>query len=248
MNLRLSDIFGGAMAYWRRDKAVLLPVSGLFFFLPVLAFQLFIMRPELPATATNEQVMETMIAWFSGNVHWMFLERLVTLFGAGVVLALLLDPTRPTLRDALGQAARRMPVLIAIWLVVTLLFLGGWMLFFVPGLYVLGRVFLVYAVGMAERRGPIDSVARGLALSRGRGWLFLLAAMVFYAGGFLLSAVAGGIAPLDRSTMAGEILGMVSDAGVALVSALVSLFVALAQAAAYARLTAGGAEAPGNGA
>lgn len=221
-------------AMWRADRALLWPVAGMFLFLPSFAALLFLPTPG-PAE-TLEEANRQLFAWIGDNIVWLALEQLVMLAGGGVVYALLLDPARPTLAEALRRAVSVLPQLAAATLLALLAMVTGLFFFVLPGAYVLGRTMLVGAVVVRERAGPAAAIARAVALTTGRGWLlFAIQAAVLLAGQLAVVLVSG-LAPASAGGFAGALVDALS-AGVAAATTLVMLLV---KVATYRRLANSG--------
>jgi len=162
-----------AWALFRRERGLLLPIAGLFLFLPQLAQLLLLPEvPELPADRTPE----ALAAWFQGSYTawatitgpWILLGYLLVLFGSAAMLALFLDEGRldvaGALRRALGLAPRYLLASILIGIPVGI---GSWLLV-LPGIYLLGRLMLTGPAVMASPSlGAVRAAATSWRLTRG---------------------------------------------------------------------------------
>lgn len=244
MRLDLARAVADAAAQWRRDRDVLTRVAAVFFFLPSLAFRLFVPEPApLPEgiEVTPEMAVEQMLGWLGANAHWLLGERLIESFGCAVLLAMLLDPRRLQLGDAMREAARRFGLFVVASVAALALVGLGWMAFVLPGLYLVGRTFLVGAVVMAEPDRPAAALLpRAIAITRGHGWVLLLVATALFATSYFgavfvgeaLFALQGGGPVLAAVQMLLDMLGAALSAAVVLATVLVqaSLYRALAAA------------------
>lgn len=238
MSFTLSEIAADAGRLWRRERALLLPVAGLFYFLPALALLLLLPQPEAPADPASDAAGEALIAYATDNAGAILGANLANIVGAMLLLLLFLGRPRPTMAEAFRRGATLFPafllVVLAMW---AMLFVGAFLI--LPAFYLIGRFFLVTSVAAAEGpQGPVRAMARSFELTRGRGWLlFVLAAAVFVAGQLLVT-IAG---TADRALIAG---GMGSpptfilfNALAAFASAGASVLTLLMKVAVYRRVT-----------
>ncbi len=242
MRLDFAGVFADALTLWRKESDLLVRIAGVFFFLPAYAFRLFVPVPQ-PAPeageATAEAAFAQMVQWFTANAHWLLAERLVELFGGAVLFALLLAERRPTAGEAMAAALRRLPVYVLVYAAAMALIAAGWMIFILPGLYLLGRTFLTGAVVMAEPgRGPGDALLRAFRLTQGNGWLLLLATMVIFSVGYFGAVLIGELyLGLGLEGFVGDAVRALLDALGATIAAAVALAMVLVQTAAYRRLS-----------
>lgn len=198
MKLSFTGVFADAGAMWRSERDVLLRVAAVFLFLPSLAAQLFLPVPDIAKADTREAMAEAIMAWFGTYGGWFVLELVVIAYGAGVLLVLLLERQRPTVREALVRGLRLLPGLLIAWTSVLMLVSLGSMLLIVVAFYVGGRLLLVGPVVVAEPgRGPFLALVDGIRLSAWRGWMLAAVAIV--------TVVAGQVAQLVPGTLIGAL-------------------------------------------
>lgn len=234
MRLNFGGVFADAGAIWRAERDVLVPVAGVFAFLPVLALGLFVPTPELDALA-DEALWEAVVQWYAANGIWLALTMLVQFFGAATILVLLLDAARPPIGRAMARVVGLMPALLLGALGVGLLVGLGSMLLLVPGLYAIGRCYLVWPVLVAEpQRGAPGGFGEALRLTGGNGWRLFAVTMTVLLPAYFLVQILGA---------AGDSAGQLGNAVVAILVALVSAASGVAQlllqVAAYRRLRQG---------
>jgi hypothetical protein len=248
MTIDLPAVFADAWQRWRRDRQLLLPIAGLFLFLPQFGF--YVLSSPMPAIPAGEAVDPAALlapgsplaTWLTQNAPGMLASVLLMAFGALTVLTLYLggEPQTP------GTAMRRAVSLYPRYLLAAIV-AGipaapvqlGLLILAVPCLYLLGRLLLLGAVLVAER--PISvgaAIVRSFALTRRRG----LAMMGLAA----LALVAGMLAPLPfrllRDALQGA--GEVNPVAVAIaeavgsgIAAAVALATGLFQVSLYRRLS-----------
>ncbi|KQM95453.1 hypothetical protein ASE70_01720 [Sphingomonas sp. Leaf22] len=247
MRLDIGAAVRDAVAIWRRDRDVIVAVAGVFFFLPNLALSLLLTTAQTQvsvgaAGAADERAMlAVMQAQLIDNAPWFGLQLLVELIGIAVLLTLLLDSTRPTVGEALRSVARRLPVLVAATLLVNAAKTVGLLLLVLPGLYVIGRVFVVMPVLVAEpERRFGDAMSRALALTRGHVLQLLSLSALLYFGGQLIALLLTNTASaVSRSGGNPVTMAMLATA-IAFVGAAMSTAFALVRATVYRRLASRG--------
>lgn len=128
MKFDSNSAWNQAIASISANRAVLLPVAGVFFLLPSLAstwlmsdaYQLLIANLRNPA-GLNDALQQV-----GGKIYGFGLVSFaIQMVGYMAMLALLTDRTRPTVGQAIGGAVRSLPTLVA----ATLLFFVGYALF-----------------------------------------------------------------------------------------------------------------------
>lgn len=188
-------------AFLRREWRLIAPVAFAFTALPQLALQ----------SAYGDR-MTAPITQFQPWMGWLLPVILVQLIGSLAITALALTP-RISVGEALAQAGRRLPVLVAAGALVTLgLSIGTILLLVVlsfvglllgattqslTGLGVTVSVLAMIVAGtrllplpgvvMAGGLGPIASLRQAWALTRGRFWRLLAPVLLLAIAVFILS-------------------------------------------------------------
>lgn len=170
-----ATLLAAAWRLFRRDRAALGAIAGLFVFLPAFAVMLLSDPiPPLPAAPREQAAMEAwmnaVMAWGRGNAPGYVLADLIGLFGAAAIAMLLLSPDRPTVAEALRGAARRIVPFAGISLLTAIpVGLGLW-LFVLPGLYAQARLLVAIPLLAANpATGVGDALSGSLRHTRGRG-------------------------------------------------------------------------------
>lgn len=245
MRLRATDLVADAWGLWRGDRAALLGVAGLFWFLPAFALALLVPPPPA-APASNAPMMRQLLLrldslqhWIDNGGGWVLLGPAIGAVGTLAVLALYLDRTRPDVRGALLLGLALWPRFMLLSAMVGLMALVGLALWVLPMFWVLGRVMPAAPALLAERPlGAAAAVARGFGLSRGAS--LPLAALSAATLGL------GWIAQRPLLALDGWLRGqpdgpnpvalMTVDAVAAAADTVVALATALLAVAAYRRL------------
>lgn len=248
MTATLRTIAAHALAFWRRDSALLLPLSGLFVFVPQYAVLLLI--PPMPANPPGgameawSKALEPWVALYAG---WYILAVVVAQYGSLAIVSAYAQPRLP-IGGAMARAARLLLRSVLATLLVTLpcgtallLSLGipGAPLVVVPGIvYILARTVLTGAVVLGEpATGAAAAVVRSWRLTRGHAL-----AVTLLVGGLLLAGQTLGavVVLVERGVRSGPfanpvLLAMI-DALAAGVTWAAAVALALVQVALYRRL------------
>jgi hypothetical protein len=230
MRIDLAAAATNAWALFKRDRDVLLALSGMFLFLPTLATLLLI--PSAPkklaagaSRAMIEQWANGYADWLVGNLPWLGLSATASLFGSLAVIAFYVDPARPDVSGAMLAALRRFPGYLALMFVITLVASLGLLLLIVPGLWVLGRTMLAGPAMIGTRSGAAEAVRRSVDWTRGHGLVLAGLAGVGTFGGQLL---ASPFLALDEALRSADAANPVAIAIVNIGAAAAASVVALA--------------------
>lgn len=245
MKLDIGAAVRDALAIWRRDREVLVAVAGLFFFLPNLALSLLLTAsdrvPIDPAKRDDGAMLAWLQTYLTENAHWLAIQALAELVGIAVLLALLLDPARPTVAEALRMVFRRLPVLAGATMLVFTAKVGGLLLFILPALYVIGRVFVVLPVLIAEpQRRFGDAMTRALTLTKGHVLQLVSLSALLYFGAQLVALLLGSTASAVSRGGGNPVTTAMLAAAIAAVGAALSTAFALVRATVYRRLASKG--------
>jgi hypothetical protein len=237
--LNLAHLFVAAGASWRRERALLLPVAGLFHFLPALA--LLLLLPQGPVTngGNDEAALDLLLAYAREHAGAILAVNLVQLAGAAILLVLCLAPGRPSLGEAMRIALQRLPVFVAAALLTWAALMAGALLI-LPALYLIGRLFLVGAAIGGEGRGPVAAIVRSVELTHRRGWACFVAAALPFLAGQVVVSIAGGIDSAFAAAGAESgVVHIVFSAFAAAGATAAWLVALLLKIALYRRLTSG---------
>lgn len=234
MRLGYGAIFADAGSLWRSEHGVLVPVAGIFFFLPVFALLLFLPVADTRGLA-EEAARAAEVAQMTRNLPWLFGQIVVQAFGAAVVLQLLLDPDRPQVGAAIVRAVRLLPGLLAAQIIAFAAIALGLLILIVPGLYLMGRTFITSPIYVAEPgRGPAGAAILSFERTHGNGWVLFAVSFTVSAVNYLLGSIA------QQATLtllaSGPSVTIPFDAGVSVLAAACVLAMVLLQAAAYRAL------------
>lgn len=229
MKLSYDAIWQDIVAMLKAHADIILIVAGTFMFLPTLAQAIYLPPPAMEGI--DQKSLQDLALYYESNIIPLLALRLVTLLGTGALLALFLDPARPTVGGAINAAARMLPSLFFVSLIEQLMMLGGFMLFILPGLYVIARTVVSEGVVMAEDiRNPMRAIGRSFGLTRGLGWqlfgMIAILAVVTWIATSALTAIIGIptqlLLPEEGALIARNILAAITPTALMLVFVLLS--------------------------
>lgn len=227
MRISYTDWWNDIVAIARANSSILIAIAGAFVFLPAIVASFFtvpFVNPGRDAEAAE------IISAYSAYLGENWLPRLVLLLlstlGQLLVYIVLLDTRRPAVGEAFRVAGPLFVPFLLTNIVVTLMLAGGFVLFVVPMLYLIGRVTLSAAAFVAERRAnPVSAIGRSFALTRGQGWrIFFFVFLVFLVVFVIQLAIQGTL---------GTALGLIAEdsdrfgLGQLLLAALEALFASI---------------------
>ena len=245
MNIDLGATAADAWALWRRDRAVLWPLAGLFLFLPTLALMLFVdpltVRTDVaanPTPADTAALVAQYRAWIAANSGYFLTVGLVSAFGTLAILGYYLDRAATTVGEVLTGALTLLPRYVLASLITSVAITVGLAMFFLPGIYLAGRWLLFGPVLVAEAPiSAIDSVVRALRLTRRRGWVLAGVMIIAIAADVILPAPFQSLDTMLRNLRAANPLVIILvDGAAAAIATAVALGLLLFKVALYRRL------------
>lgn len=221
-----------AMAVINRD--LLTAIAGMFLLLPsILADQFMTALPEVQAKTppSSGETLQRMTDYAAANWHVLLLHGVVTSFGVLALQSLLLRSERLTVGESLRAALAVLPVYVIANLLQSFAVLFGLFLFFVPGIYLMGRFALAAPVAAAERPGnPLTILQRSVELTKGNGWRICGLLIIIMVVMLIITIVAttltgllfGLMLPEDIASFATSIVSGLIETALTLVVVLVS--------------------------
>lgn len=164
MKLDVAGVLHDAWALAKRDREVLIGVSGLLIFVPQLAvFLLIRLHLTMPADfETNPEAQKAFVlqmqAWMSANLPGLLLAALASLIAQIAITSLYVDRARLTVAAALARAPSRLWPVLLIALVASPLALSIQFvsLLIVPAAYLQGRLLLTMPILLGDQ--PISAL------------------------------------------------------------------------------------------
>ncbi len=183
--------FGAAWAntadFVTANASLLLPIAGMFLFLPQLLFQYgtqdFI--PGQPAPAGSGLRIALLIGLLLATS--VLGQLTITRMSAGE------SQSGLTLGEQLSLSLAVLLPAIGALLIQTIAIFSGLMLLIIPGLYLIGRLLFVLPVMACETRDPIKALKRSWSLTEGNGFRLLAFVLFLLLGIIMISVLLGGL-------------------------------------------------------
>ncbi len=221
MKLDLSAAWDGAMAMIRTNREVVLVLAGVFFFLPYLAFSLFLpdsgMAEASAANGGDMDAIAAIVMEFYAEFWWaLLLLALIQSVGALASLAVLGDNARPTVGDAIRRGVSLLPTQLGAQIVAALAIFAPIVLASGIGaatgstaitglLTLLGLPVVIYivvkfslsspAIAIDQTRNPLKALTRSWGLTKGNSlrlfFFFLLLIVAFLVASTVLNLLIG---------------------------------------------------------
>ena len=242
MTVSFGGVFADAGGLWRRERKLIVPVAGVFFFVPMLGAVMLLSRLDFPPQATPEQLRELLIGFYETHLLPILLINLAVDFGTFALLNLILQGNGRTLGEVLLLSLRRFVPFLVIDVLAGLGFGLGASLFLLPGLFLFARTWLAAPVFAAEPgEGIGGAFVRGWQLSRGFVWISLLgvAAAVFLATLFAIVIATAMLGALSATLGDVLVLPVIAWLVCASIGAAAWVALVLLRVAAYRRLRQG---------
>ena len=221
--LDTNRIWEDALHTLRSNREVMLVLAGIFVLLPTLAILFFWPFPE-PKPDELFAVFLQRVGTYSDRTWWQWIAVLgLQTLGLQTMLAVIADPSRPTVKAALGKAvaafASLFAAIIAVSLLVSLvlsllvavgssfgsfpLALLGTVAGVVAALYLAARFALIAPlVQLKGIRNPFAAIRQSLALTRRCGWQLLGFLVLLYIAVYVVAWLAGAVILLFASLFA----------------------------------------------
>jgi hypothetical protein len=191
MRISYSRIWEDTVRLIRAHASLAIALAGVFLFLPGLLMGHF--APMLEVTDPN-LLVSAFTDYFRENFHWVLLSIILSAAGTLSILMLVFRGGATSVGAAIAAAfGLLLPYVIAVVLTGIPVAIG-FMLFILPGLYLMARFLPIGPVIVADgERNPIDAIRRTWALTRGHGWAILGLFLLVGVAGLVLMTVVGGI-------------------------------------------------------
>lgn len=222
MKLDLNAAWDQAVRLIAANREVLLVLGGVFFFLPYVLFGLLVPMPDFAAIAgpsgDNTPALMAEMNGFLAEYWWaVLLVALVQTAGAVAVMAVIGDPRRPTVREAMrrggvfllpsiaGQLLTSALTLLVLFVALLVGALTGskaiaatMSVFALPVIiWLMTRLSLSGAViAIEQAANPIAALTRSWRLTGGNGFRLLAFYVLLFAAFFVISQVLGLIVRL----------------------------------------------------
>jgi hypothetical protein len=237
----LNRVWDDARAMGGANKDLLGAISGMFVLLPSVVGGLLIKEPpQAPRDLPAQQVYKQLIDLYADNWQVFVGLGIAVSFGLLTMLVLLLRPERLTVAESLKGAVLLLPGYVVANLAQGFAFGIGFVLFILPGFYLLARLSLIAPVAAAEQRAnPVEQLQRSWVLTRGNGWRIFFMLAILYCTMQIVSLVATTLVGLvGELLLPKDIAALCVSIVSGLVAAGFTAFIALLSAAIYRAATA----------
>ena len=229
MRFSYSAVWADTVNMLKSHGSLIAAVAGVFLLLPTLLTGYFLPQP----TPVEGDPLGPMFAHFAKNWPWLLIGNLFNMVGAIAVYLLLLRGRDQTVGRAIAAALPILPFYLLMSIIANLAIGVGLGLFILPGIYLLGRLFLASPVLVAEQpRNPLAAITGSWGLTRGRGWAVAGLIVIVFAVGMLLSftitAVLGSVLFIagGREGIGGLLVLILSSALTAALYAVLTVLIA----------------------
>ena len=185
MKFSYSAVWNDTVAMLKSHGSLIAALAGVFLLLPTLLTGYFFPQPQGGADPIG-----AMLGYFQNNWPWLLIGNLFNMLGAIAIYLLLLSDRGRTVGGAIAAALPILPLYFLMSVITNLVIGLGLGLFIIPGVYLLGRLFLASPLLVAgESRNPFAAIRGSWALTSGRGWAVAGLVIIVFAVGMLVSFV-----------------------------------------------------------
>ncbi len=237
--LDMGRAWDDSMAMLRANQSLLLPIAGVFYFLPsLLASILTPLPPSAAAVTSADQMVALVRDMLLASAPWTFASIVAGTIGSIALYRILVGPPGTSVGDAIGLGLKLfIGVFIATFLSSILIGMGL-VLLVIPGLYLLVRLlFIVPHAAHSGQQNPLDLMRASWEQTRGNAAGLLGFFVMLFLIGFVLmiimSAIVGALLALLLPEAAANNVSLGFDA---LISTLLQLVMIAVTAAAYKQL------------
>lgn len=240
-SISLTAVWTSTAAMLRANAGLLTAIAGVFMFLPpLLVLRSIPEAPQLnddPSQAASN--LQALIDYYTVLAPWLFGQALLQAIGTAAIYRLLLARDGVTVGRALVRGITVLPFFVILTLIWNWGVGIGFLFFFVPGLYLLGRTIIAFPMLVVETpTAPISSLGRAWQETGSQAWaigimvilMWITVALIGYA---VLFSV-GSIVLLLGGPDVGDLL---RDALAAFIGATGSVVMAALTAALYRAVT-----------
>ena len=217
MKLDLNAAWDQAVRLIAANREVILVLGGVFFFLPYALFGMLVPMPDFAAVAgpegQNSAALMSAMNGFLADYWWaLLLLALVQTIGAIAVMAVIGDPTRPTVRTAIGRGMLYLLPNIGVQLLTSIAFTmvlfvamllgtltGSQTIVATLSVFSLPVLFWLWtrlslsgaAIAIEQTANPLAAIARSWRLTGGNGLRLSVFYLLLLAAFFVISQVLG---------------------------------------------------------
>jgi hypothetical protein len=226
--LDMTVAWNDAVALLRANLETVLPILGIFILLPTVLMGYAVPQPEIVQGQSGDAAWAQLSAMISDYAPWILLSMVMGIIGNLAIYALVLNPTRPTVGQALTIALMFfIPMFLAV--LISGLVIGiGMFLLLVPGVYLWVKFSLIGPAIVSENiKNPISALSRSWALTKGNSLNIFAFLLILIVVGVIIMIVVDMI-------MTGIVTMVLPDSAALLISAIFSGFTQTAFSAVMA--------------
>ncbi|NJM49806.1 MAG: hypothetical protein HC843_02075 [Sphingomonadales bacterium] len=230
-----------AVAMMKRHQSLILPIAGVFMFLPNVIMGAMLPQPEIQGDIDPNAALAILSEYFASLAPWLIGISILATIGNLAILHMVLGGKNPTVGEAITLGLGSFIAVFLAGIISTIGVTIGMLLLIVPGIYLAVKFSLVSPAVVAEGiKNPIDALSRSWAITKGNSLrvfgFYLIIGIVGFLLYFVATLVAGGLLGLISN-----ILAVIVDGALSTILAVVFLFVV---AAVYKQLTASDFHSP----
>jgi hypothetical protein len=233
IKLDMGNAWNDAVAMLKAHWGLLLPIAGVFIFLPAFALGALFPQPEPAANATPQQLFEGLFAYFKSLAPFLLVTSVLATLGNIAMSKILVGPDGGSVGDAIKLGLTLLiGVFLATWLSQMAIGLGI-LLLIIPGLYLFSRLSLIIPIAAASQTGnPISLIKASWDLTRENVWSILgfliLIVIVLGIASVIIAGITGGILALVLPATIANLLANFIDAATQAILGIVMMAVAVA--------------------
>ncbi len=248
MTFDVTGVLRDAWAMAKRDARILTAVAGLMMFVPQYAMLLFMQPPPIfPGFGSDPAAAQVYTAasqaWLTSYGFGALVAVVLPVVAQVTIMALYVDPARPTVAEALALApVRFFPALLVVIVASPMgVVLQVAPLLILLAAYLEGRLLLALPILFGERPvSAFGAIGASWRRTRGHGLLAAGLACITVIGGVILATPFVMIGKsLNGAPLANPVVAALLDGGTALAVTLGAVATILVQVALYRRLSSG---------
>lgn len=189
--LDLSAVWNDTLALVNQHKEAAIAIAGVFIFLPAWLMAYFVGEPLLTGEEDINQLLVIMQNFYADNILYILASSIVTIIGILTYYIMLMRDEISTIGDALKTALALFLVYFVASFLTGIMIGIGFILFIIPGIYIVGRFTTLPAVIAGEGLAIIASIKRAWALTENVGWMAFLILFIVAVVGSIIVFVLG---------------------------------------------------------
>ena len=227
-----------AMAMLRDYQGLLLPIAGVFIFLPALAVGVLMPAPTPPTGGSLQAMLASMQPYLLATLPYQIGVIILGMIGQIACNAVLLGPQGTSVGSAIRLGAMLFPGILLATILSGFVIGIGFLLFILPGLYLYARFSMVVPHAAATgKSSPFAILSDSWKLTANSAWailgFFILIFFIGFIATVIIGAITGGLFALLLPAGIANILSLIVSGITTMILTLVML---AALAAAYKQL------------